>query len=86
VEERSMATNDEILAGMAQIRDEAADAPADDGSDNTSFVDDLNVDSLSVVEVASDAGPDDVGAAFEGPLPNLKTVGDAVNFISGNSD
>ena len=79
-----MATADEIREGLASILNEVADVAPDDVSDEKSFTDDLDVDSLSMVEVAMAAEekfgvkiPDDV-------LPKLKTVGDAVNYIQSN--
>jgi acyl carrier protein len=47
-----MATNEEILAGMAEILNEVADSTPEDGQPAKSFTDDLAVDSLSMVEVA----------------------------------
>ena len=46
------ASPDEIRAGLAEILNEVADVNADDVSDEKSFTDDLDVDSLSMVEVA----------------------------------
>ena len=46
------ASADEIRAGLAEILNEVADVNADDVSDEKSFTDDLDVDSLSMVEVA----------------------------------
>jgi acyl carrier protein len=51
-----------------------------------SFEDDLEVDSLAMVEIAVHAEemfgvkiPDDA-------IPRLKTVGDAVNYVAANSE
>lgn len=80
-----MATADEVLAGLAEILEEVADvAPADVSADK-SFTDDLDVDSLSMVEVAM-AAEEKFGAKIpDEELPNLKTVGDAVNYIVANA-
>jgi len=49
-----------------------------------SFTDDLDVDSLSMVEVAM-AAEEKFGVKIpDEELPKLKTVGDAVNYISAN--
>ena len=76
-----MATKDEVLSGLAEIVNEIAGIPAEDVELDKSFTDDLDVDSLSMVEVVVAAEerfdvkiPDD-------EVKNLKTVGDAVNFI-----
>ena len=47
----SMATQQEILAGLAEIVNEVAGIPVDDVQLDKSFIDDLDIDSLSMVEV-----------------------------------
>ena len=47
-----MASAEEIREGLASILEEVADVSPSDVSDEKSFVDDLDVDSLSMVEVA----------------------------------
>ena len=80
-----MATNDEILAGMAEILNEVADVAPDDVTADKSFTDDLDVDSLSMVEVAM-AAEEKFGVKIpDDELPNLKTVGDAIKYISNNN-
>jgi acyl carrier protein len=50
-----------------------------------SFTDDLDVDSLSMVEVAM-AAQDKFGVTIpDEEIKNLKTVGDAVGYIAKNS-
>ncbi|MGH3449698.1 MAG: phosphopantetheine-binding protein, partial [Haloechinothrix sp.] len=44
-----MADNAEILAGLAEIVEEVAGVAQDDVSADKSFVDDLDIDSLSMV-------------------------------------
>ena len=66
-----MASTEEIRTDLAEIVNEVAGVPADDVQLDKSFVDDLDVDSLSMVEV--------VVAAEE--AKNLRTVGDAVAYI-----
>ena len=80
-----MATADEVRAGLASILEEVADVNAADVTDDKSFSDDLDVDSLSMVEVAM-AAEEKFGAKIpDDELPKLKTVGDAVNYIVANS-
>ena len=50
-----MATTEEIRADLAEIVNEVAGIDADDVQLDKSFVDDLDVDSLSMVEVSSPA-------------------------------
>ncbi|MEU4113925.1 acyl carrier protein [Kitasatospora sp. NPDC028055] len=80
-----MATQNEVLEGLAEIVNEIAGIPAEDVALDKSFTDDLDVDSLSMVEVVVAAEerfdvkiPDD-------EVKNLKTVGDAVNYILTNA-
>ncbi len=72
---------EEIRAALADIVNEVAGIPADDVQLDKSFVDDLDVDSLSMVEVVVAAEEKfDVKIPDE-EVKNLKTVGDAVAFI-----
>ncbi|GAA2825813.1 acyl carrier protein [Kitasatospora sp. CM 4170] len=80
-----MATKDEVLEGLAEIVNEIAGIPTEDVEFDKSFTDDLDVDSLSMVEVVVAAEerfdvkiPDD-------EVKNLKTVGDAVDYILANA-
>ena len=76
-----MATTEEVRADLAEIVTEVAGVPADDVQLDKSFVDDLDVDSLSMVEVVVAAEEKfDVKIPDE-EVKNLKTVGDAVAFI-----
>ena len=79
-----MAENAEILAGLAEIVEEVAGVAQDDVTAEKSFVDDLDIDSLSMVEIAVQA-EDRFGVKIpDDELANLKTVGDAVNYVSAN--
>lgn len=77
----------EILAGLAKIvEDVTATVSQDKVTVEKSFEDDLEVDSLAMVEIAVHAEemfgvkiPDDA-------IPRLKTVGDAVNYVAANSE
>lgn len=78
------ASADEVRAGLAEILNEVADVDASDVTDDKSFTDDLDVDSLSMVEVAM-AAEEKFGVKIpDDELPKLKTVGDAVNYIQTN--
>jgi acyl carrier protein len=71
----------DILAGLAQIVNEIAGVPVGDVTLQKSFIDDLDVDSLSMVEIAT-AAEDHFGVRIpDDDLKDLKTVGDAVNYI-----
>jgi acyl carrier protein len=74
-------TEQEILAGLGEIIDEIAGVPADQVTPDKSFVDDLDIDSLSMVEIAV-AAQDKFGVEIpDDELKNLKTVQDVVLFV-----
>jgi acyl carrier protein len=75
-------TNEEILGRLAEIVTEVAGVEPEEITLEKSFVADLDIDSLSMVEIAVGVEdrfgvtvPDDV-------LGNLKTVGDAVDYVA----
>ena len=71
----------EILAELAQIVNEIAGVPVGDITPDKTFLDDLDVDSLSMVEIAT-AAEDKFGIRIpDDDLKDLKTVGDAVSYI-----
>jgi acyl carrier protein len=77
-----MATQQEILSGLADIVNEVAGVPVEDVQMDKSFIDDLDIDSLSMVEVVVAAEE-----RFEVKIPDddvksLQTVGDAVTYIA----
>ena len=74
-------TNDEIRDGLAEILEEIADVNPDDVTADKSFTDDLDVDSLSMVEVVV-AAEEKFGVKIpDDDVQSLKTVGDAVSYI-----
>jgi acyl carrier protein len=74
-------TEQDILAGLGEIIDEIAGVPADQVTPDKSFVDDLDIDSLSMVEIAV-AAQDKFGVEIpDDELKNLKTVQDVVDFV-----
>ncbi|HEY0501209.1 MAG TPA: acyl carrier protein [Kutzneria sp.] len=76
--------NEEIRAGLAEIVEEVAGVAVDDVTVDKSFVDDLDIDSLSMVEIAVQA-EDKFGVKIpDDELANLKTVGDAVTYIASH--
>jgi acyl carrier protein len=81
-----VANQEEALSGLAGIVEEIAGIPAADVTTEKSFADDLDIDSLSMVEIAM-AVEDKFGAKIpDDELSNLKTVGDAVNYITSHSE
>jgi len=75
-------STEEIRAALAEIVNEVAGIPADSVQLDKSFSDDLDVDSLSMVEVVVEAEE-----KFGVTIPDdevKKTVGDAVAYIERN--
>jgi len=84
-DERCEMSKEEILVGLAGIVNEVAGVPVDDVQLSKSFIDDLDIDSLSMVEVVM-AAEDKWGVKIpDEEVKNLKTVGDAVAYIEANS-
>jgi acyl carrier protein len=74
-------TEAEILTGLGEIVDEVAGVPADQVTPDKTFVDDLDIDSLSMVEIAV-AAQDKFGVEIpDDQLKDLKTVQDVVNYV-----
>ena len=75
----------EILAGLGEIVEEIAGVPADEVTPGKSFVDDLDIDSLSMVEIAV-AAQDKFGVEIpDDQLKDLTTVQDVVNYVHKNA-
>ena len=78
-------TEQEILAGLAEIIDEIAGVPADEVTPDKNFVDDLDIDSLSMVEIAV-AAQDKFGVEIpDDQLKDLKTVQDVITYVHKNA-
>jgi len=83
-EDPALASTQEIQSGLAEILEEVAGVTPADATPEKSFTDDLDVDSLSMVEIAT-AVEDKFGVAIpDDELGNIKTVGDAISFIEKN--
>jgi acyl carrier protein len=76
-----MPTTEEVRTDLADIVNEVAGVPANDVQLDKSFTDDLDVDSLSMVEIIY-AAEEKFGVSIpDEEAKNLKTVGDAVAYI-----
>jgi len=74
-------TKEEIVSGLAEILEEVAGVNPEDVTEEKSFTEDLDVDSLSMVEVVV-AAEEKFGVKIpDDEVQNLKTVGDAANFV-----
>ncbi|MCA1783738.1 MAG: acyl carrier protein [Dermatophilaceae bacterium] len=77
-------TEQEILAGLAEIVNEETGLEAESVQMDKSFTDDLDIDSLSMMTIVVNA-EDKFGVRIpDEEVKNLATVGDAVNYISSN--
>ena len=77
-----MADRTEIQSDLATIVEEIAGVPAADVQPDKEFIADLDVDSLSMVEVVVAAEEKFDVKIPDDEVKNLKTVGDAVSFIA----
>ena len=74
-------SNEDIIAGLGEIVEEVAGVAAADVTVDKSFTDDLDIDSLSMVEIAVQT-EDKYGVKIpDEDLAGLRTVGDVVNYI-----
>jgi acyl carrier protein len=75
-------TQTDVLTGLAEVLEEVSGVPADKVVPTATFNDDLEVDSLTMVEVVV-ACEERFGIRIpDEALENLKTVGDAIDFIT----
>ena len=78
-------TDLEILEGLGEIIEEIAGVPADEVTPSKSFADDLDIDSLSMVEIAV-AAQDKFGVEIpDDQLKDLVTVQDVIHFVAKNA-
>ena len=74
-------TNDEVLAGLAELITDETGISADEVALEKSFTDDLDIDSISMMTIVVNAEEKfDVKIPDE-EVKNLKTVGNAVDYI-----
>ena len=74
-------TEAEIVAGLAEIVEEVTGIEPSEVTPEKSFVDDLDIDSLSMVEIAVQT-EDRYGVEIpDEDLAKLRTVQDAVDYI-----
>lgn len=77
------ASEQEILAGLAEIVNEETGIDAASVQSDKSFTDDLDIDSLSMMTIVTHA-EDKFGVRIpDDEVKNLATVGDAVKYIEG---
>jgi acyl carrier protein len=72
----------EILAGLAEIVNEETGLPVETVELDRSFTDDLDIDSLSMMTIVVNAEEKFGVRIPDDDVKNLKTVGDAVSYIT----
>ncbi|RKS68716.1 acyl carrier protein [Actinomadura pelletieri DSM 43383] len=76
-----VATEQQILDGLAEIIDDIVGIDKAEVTPEKNFIDDLDIDSLSMVEIAV-AAQDQFGVEIpDDELRNLKTVKDVVDYV-----
>ena len=74
----------EILAGLAEIVNEETGLDPSEVLADKSFTDDLDIDSLSMMTIVVNAEEKFGVRIPDEEVKNLTTVGDAVSFIASN--
>ena len=77
-----MANKEEILAGLAEIVNEETGVEVEDVQLDKSFTEDLDIDSISMMTIVVNAEEKFEVTITDEEVKNLKTVGDAVDFIA----
>ncbi|MBC7549603.1 MAG: acyl carrier protein [Cellulomonas sp.] len=76
-------TEQEILAGLAEIVSEETGLPTDSVLPEKSFTDDLDIDSLSMMTIVTLAEEKFGVRIPDDEVKNLSSVGDVIKFIQG---
>ncbi|MFC7489081.1 MULTISPECIES: acyl carrier protein [unclassified Knoellia] len=74
----------EILAGLAEIVNEETGLDPETVQSDKAFTDDLDIDSLSMMTIVVNAEEKFGVRIPDDEVKNLRTVGDAVTFIKSN--
>ena len=77
-------TNDDVLAGLAELITDETGISADEVAMEKSFTDDLDIDSISMMTIVVNAEEKFDVKIPDDEVKNLKTVGDAVTYITSN--
>jgi len=77
-------TEQEILAGLAEIVNEETGLDTDSVQSDKSFTEDLDIDSLSMMTIVVNAEEKFGVRIPDDEVKNRTTVGDAVSFIAKN--
>ncbi|WP_058234094.1 acyl carrier protein [Devriesea agamarum] len=75
-------SENEILAGLAEIVNEETGVATEDVQMDKSFTDDLDIDSISMMTIVVNAEEKFDVRIPDDEVKNLNTVGDAVKYIN----
>ena len=76
-------STEEVLAGLAELINDETGIAADVVELDKSFVDDLDIDSISMMTIVVNAEEKFVVKIPDEAVKDLKTVRDAVDYITG---
>jgi acyl carrier protein len=79
-------SQNEVLTGLAEIVNEETGIDTESVKMEKSFVDDLDIDSISMMTIVVNAEEKFSVKIPDDEVKNLITVGDAVNFITQAQD
>ena len=77
-------TKDEVLAGLADLVNDETGIATENVQLEKSFTDDLDIDSISMMTIVVNAEEKFGVTIPDDEVKNLKTVGDAVSYITSN--
>ena len=77
-------SQDEVLAGLAELINDETGIATDSVALDKSFTDDLDIDSISMMTIVVNAEEKFGVTIPDDEVKNLKTVGDAVAYITSN--
>ncbi|MFZ4078174.1 MAG: acyl carrier protein [Microbacteriaceae bacterium] len=78
-------SNDEVLAGLAELINDETGIATETVQLEKSFTDDLDIDSISMMTIVVNAEEKFDVKIPDDEVKNLKTVGDAVTFITASA-
>jgi acyl carrier protein len=85
IKEKPMAfSNDEVLAGLAELVTDETGIDASEVALEKSFTDDLDIDSISMMTIVVNAEEKFGVTIPDDEVKNLKTVQNAVDYITNN--
>ena len=79
-------SNDDVLAGLAELITDETGIAADEVAVGKSFTDDLDIDSISMMTIVVNAEEKFGVTIPDDEVKNLKTVGDAVDYIVAHQE